>query len=112
MNGSAALWALIGGWSVWTLARRRPARLPRWVPMTLAFAASGSLFAWGGWKLPMTIIRPEGYVAAEYPVVAVLQHTLSIIAGLALLVTILSVTILSVASAPREGRQGWANSGP
>ncbi|MEU5784194.1 hypothetical protein [Micromonospora lupini] len=91
LNGNAGLWALIGGWSVWALDRCRPGRLPRWVPLTLAFAASGSLFAWGGWKLPMAIIRPAGYVAVEYPAVAVAQHTLSIVAGLALLATVLSV---------------------
>ncbi|MBC6462755.1 hypothetical protein [Actinomadura sp. HBU206391] len=84
------MWALIGGWSVWVLSRRRPARLPLWVPMTLAFAASGSLFAWSGWKLPMAVIRPGDYVTAEYPVVAVLQHTLSIGGGLVLLAATLS----------------------
>ncbi|MBC6465222.1 hypothetical protein [Actinomadura alba] len=90
LNGSTGLWALIGGWSVWVLNRRSPARLPLWVPMTLAFAASGSLFAWSGWKLPMAVIRPGDYVTAEYPVVAVLQHTMSIGVGLVLLAATLS----------------------
>ncbi|MFG1651305.1 hypothetical protein ACGFIE_15375 [Micromonospora sp. NPDC049275] len=39
----------------------------------------------------MTIIRPAGYVAVEYPAVAIAQHALSIVAGLALLATVLSV---------------------
>jgi hypothetical protein len=86
LNVNAGLWALIGGWSVLVLDRRRPARLPLWVPMTLAFAASGSLFAWSCWKLPLAVIRPGEYVTAEYPVVAVIQHALSIGTGLALLI--------------------------
>ncbi|WP_433430784.1 hypothetical protein [Nonomuraea sp. CA-141351] len=86
LNGNAGLWALIGGWSMLVLDRRRPARLPLWVPMTLVFAASGSLFAWSCWKLPLALIRPWDYMPAEYPVVAVIEHVLSIGASVALLV--------------------------
>ncbi|MEV1169429.1 hypothetical protein [Nonomuraea sp. NPDC049784] len=86
LNGNAGLWALIGGWSMLALDRRRPARLPLWVPMTLVFAASGSLFAWSCWKLPLAVIRPWDYMPAEYPVVAVIEHVLSIGASVALLV--------------------------
>jgi hypothetical protein len=90
LNGSAGLWALLGAWSVRTLTRRRPARLRRWIPMTLAFAASGSLVAWSGWKLPMVILRPGGFTTAEHAAVAIAEHTLSIGAGLALLAATLS----------------------
>lgn len=86
LNGNAGLWALTGGWSILVLGRRRPARLPLWVPMTLVFAASGSLFAWSCWKLPLAVIRPGDYVTAEYPVAAVIEHALSIGTGLALLI--------------------------
>ncbi|GAA3235183.1 hypothetical protein [Nonomuraea helvata] len=87
LTGNAGLWALIGGWSMLVLGRRRPARLPLWVPMTLGFAASGSLFAWSCWKLPLAVLRPWDYVPAEHPVIAVIEHALSIGTGLALLVS-------------------------
>ncbi|MFI7147030.1 hypothetical protein ACIBO2_19100 [Nonomuraea sp. NPDC050022] len=90
LSGSSGLWALLGAWSVWTLTRGRPARLRRWVPMTLAFGASGSLFAWSGWKLPMVILRPGGFVTGEYTAVAIVEHTLGIGVGLTLLAAILS----------------------
>ncbi|MGI5231312.1 hypothetical protein [Actinoallomurus sp. CA-142502] len=86
LNVNAGLWALIGGSNMLVFARRRPAGLPLWIPMTSVFAASGSLFAWSCWKLPLAVIRPGGYVTAEYPVVAVIEHALSIGAGLALLI--------------------------
>jgi hypothetical protein len=89
LSGSSGLWALLGAWSVWTLTRGRPARLRRWVPMTLAFGASGSLFAWSGWKLPMVILRPGGFVTGEYTAVAIVEHALGIGVGLALLATVL-----------------------
>jgi hypothetical protein len=89
LNGSSALWALLGAWSVRTLTRGRPARLPRWIPMTLGFAASGSLFAWSGWKLPMVITRPGGFVTAEYMSVAVVEHLAGILVGLTLMAAVL-----------------------
>jgi hypothetical protein len=89
LSASSGLWALLGAWSVWTLTRRRPARLRQWIPMTLAFGASGSLFAWSCWKLSMVILRPGGFVTAEYAMVAVAQHALSIGVGLTLLAAIL-----------------------
>lgn len=63
----------------------------RWIPVTLAFAASGSLFAWSCWKLPMVIVRPGGFVTAEYTMVAVVQHALSIAVGLTFMDVILRV---------------------
>ncbi|MET8278424.1 hypothetical protein [Micromonospora sp. NPDC005174] len=113
LDGSAGLWALVGGWSVWAFDHHRPARLPRWVPMSLAFTASGSLFAWGCWKLPMAIIRPAGYVAVDYPAVAVVQHTLSIVVGAAMLATVLSAALDRRQVADDDGRrQGWTGGEP
>jgi hypothetical protein len=91
LNASSGLWALLGAWSIWTVTRHRPARLRRWIPMTLAFGASGSLFAWSCWKLPMAILRPGGFVTAEYTMVAIIQHALSIGVGLTLMAAILRV---------------------
>ncbi|WP_329240857.1 hypothetical protein OG417_41160 [Actinoallomurus sp. NBC_01490] len=97
--GNTGLWALIGGWSLSALVRRRPARLPLWIPMTLVFTASGSLFAWGCWKLPLDVIRPSGYAAAELPVVGVIEHALSIGTGLALLIAALGLRFQRVEGA-------------
>lgn len=91
LNASSGLWVLLGAWSIWALTRCRPARLRRWIPMTLAFGASGSLFAWSGWKLPMVILRPGGFVTAEYTMVAVLQHALGITVGLIFMAAVLRV---------------------
>ncbi|GAB3966313.1 hypothetical protein GCM10029978_031160 [Actinoallomurus acanthiterrae] len=91
LNASSGLWALLGAWSVWALTRGRPAGLRRWIPTTLAFAASGSLFAWSGWKLPMVILRPGGFTTAEYTGVAVAEHALGTAAGLTLLTTVLRI---------------------
>jgi hypothetical protein len=89
LNGSSALWALLGAWSVGALTRGRPARLPRWIPMALAFAASGSLFAWSAWKLPMVILRPGGFITAEYMPVAVVEHLVGILVGAVLMAAVL-----------------------
>ena len=103
LNGSSGPWALLGAWSVGR-SPSPPRSVPRWVPMTLAFAASGSLFAWSAWKLPMAVIRPGDYVPAEYFVVAILQHTLSIGGGLAILAAVLPAAlhraVVSDASGP------------
>jgi hypothetical protein len=88
LNAGSGLWALLGVWSIWVLARRRPARLRLWIPMALTFGASGSLFAWSAWKLAMVILRPGGFVTAEYTVVAVVQHALSIGVGLTIMAAI------------------------
>ncbi|GAA4241263.1 hypothetical protein GCM10022254_69400 [Actinomadura meridiana] len=89
LNASSGMCALAGAWSVWTLTNRRPARLRQWVPMTLAFGASGSLFAWSAWKLAMVVFSPGGFVPAEYAAVAVVEHVVSIGAGLALVTAVI-----------------------
>ncbi|WP_345353835.1 hypothetical protein [Actinoallomurus liliacearum] len=89
LNATSGLWALIGAWSVWALTRGRPGRLRRWLPMSLAFAGSGSLFAWSGWKLAMVILRPGGFTTAEYTGVAIAEHALGVGLGLTLLTAVL-----------------------
>lgn len=86
LSGNSGIWAFIGVWSIWVVTtRRHAARLPLWVPMSLAFTASGSLFAWSGWKLSMAVLRPGGYLPLEHPVVTLVQHTFAIGAGIAIL---------------------------
>ncbi|MFC4111023.1 hypothetical protein [Nonomuraea zeae] len=104
LNASSALWALLGVWSVRAITRCRPARLRRWIPMTLAFGAAGSLFAWSCWKLPMVILRPGGFATAEYAMVAVVQHALSIGVGVVFLAVVLR--------AAREESRGAGTAGP
>ncbi|WP_155129400.1 hypothetical protein [[Actinomadura] parvosata] len=89
LNVSSGLWALLGAWSGWALTRRRPPWLRRWVPVVIGFAASGSLFAWSCWKLPMVLLRPGGFVSAEYAGVAVAEHVLGIAVGVTLLAAVL-----------------------
>jgi hypothetical protein len=86
LTGNSGIWAFIGVWSIWVVTtRRHVARLPLWAPMSLAFAASGSLFAWSCWKLSMAVLRPGGYMPPEHPVVTLVQHALAIGAGIAIL---------------------------
>ena len=87
---SAGLWALAGVWSTWTLTGPSLAsRVRLWVPMATAFASSGSLFAWGCWKLALAALRPSGYATVEVPAVAVPEHSASIVVGLAMLAMLL-----------------------
>ncbi|MFI0444772.1 hypothetical protein [Actinomadura sp. 6N118] len=102
LNASSGLWALLAVWSIWVLTRRRPRRLRLWIPTALAFGASGSLFAWSAWKLPMVILQPGGFITAEYTLVAVVQHALSIGVGLALMAVLLRSTSTADTTAP-----GW-----
>ncbi|MFG3341704.1 hypothetical protein [Glycomyces sp. NPDC048151] len=80
--GTSAAWAVLGAWSVCALGR---GRLPMWLPMTLGFVASGSLFAWNAWRilwllLPITDLEP-----LKSPWVAGVEHVLSMAAGLAMM---------------------------
>jgi hypothetical protein len=96
LNASSGLCALAGAWSMRAVTSRRPARLRRWVPMTVAFGTSGSLFAWSAWKLAMVVFRPGGFVPAEYVMVAVVEHVGSIGAGAALM----TVVVRAVSARP------------
>ncbi|MGI5158528.1 hypothetical protein [Microbispora sp. CA-102843] len=88
LAGNSALWAVLGAAAIRTVATGRP-RMPWWIPMALAFASSGSLFAWAVWKLPWALIRPGGYATAEYTAVSVVQHGLSVTAGIVMLAALL-----------------------
>ncbi|MFF3670669.1 hypothetical protein [Microtetraspora malaysiensis] len=99
LAGNSALWAVLGAAAIRTVATGRP-RMPRWIPMAVAFTSSGSLVAWSAWKLPWALLRPGGYTAAEYPAVSVVQYGLSITAGIVML-----AALLKAAPAP-PGRKG------
>ncbi|MEU4703676.1 hypothetical protein [Nonomuraea dietziae] len=89
MRGNWGAWALLGAGCGWSLIAARPSRLPLRVPMALVFLASGSLFAWGCWKLLWAVVRPGDFATSEYPVVAVMEHALSVCAGLVLMAVVL-----------------------
>jgi hypothetical protein len=95
--------ALAAAWSVHLLTRRRASRLPRWIPTTLAFAATGSLFAWNAWKLPMAILSPGDYATAEHPRFAVIEYVLAIGSG---------VTLLSALLRAQRGSEQAVTGGP
>ncbi|NDU76870.1 hypothetical protein GWI34_30230 [Actinomadura sp. DSM 109109] len=96
--GNSALWAVLGAWSVLAVSAARR-KLPAWPPVALAFTASGSLFAWGGWKLAVAVLRPGGYTPAEHPPVAIALNGLAAAAGLLMLSTL----ITALRSTPTSG---------
>lgn len=85
LTGMGAGWALAGAAALWTLVRARPARLPRWLPMALGWLGSGSLFAWSGWKLPVTLAvslaDPSEVTQPENLAVATVLHLAAVVAG-------------------------------
>ncbi|MFD0536529.1 hypothetical protein ACFQY7_25160 [Actinomadura luteofluorescens] len=87
--GDSALWALLGAWSVLAVSFARP-NVPAWLPTALGFTASGSLFAWGGWRLAVALLRPGGYTPAEHPVAAVALNGLAAASGVLMLSALLT----------------------
>ncbi|MFV2177442.1 hypothetical protein ACFHW2_32745 [Actinomadura sp. LOL_016] len=71
--------------------------------MALGFTASGSLFAWSAWKLPLVFLRPGDYAPAEHPAVAVVQHGLGIAAGALLLAALVQAVGAAESRVPRRG---------
>ncbi|MEV0664099.1 hypothetical protein ACIBI3_15460 [Actinomadura luteofluorescens] len=101
--GDSALWALLGVWSVLAVSSARP-NMPAWLPTALGFTASGSLFAWGGWKLAVALLRPGGYTPAEYPIAAVVVNGLAAAGGVLMLSTLLT-SVRSPSTSPANTRQ-------
>lgn len=95
LTANGACWALFGAVATWMLSRARPGHLQRWIPMTIAWAASGFLVAWNCWKLPFVIyLAVDGSAAAEpWPEhlgLAAAQFVLGALAGAAMLATLLA----------------------
>ncbi|MGW0391857.1 hypothetical protein ACWDYJ_13390 [Streptomyces sp. NPDC003042] len=97
LGAISAVWALAGSAATWMLARSRPARLPRWLPLAIAWIGSGSLFAWSGWKLPITLYmalaQPLDATLPENPAVAVMLHLCAVGAGAAMVRTVVRTRI-------------------
>ncbi|MEV5550703.1 hypothetical protein AB0L35_31985 [Streptomyces sp. NPDC052309] len=94
LTGVGAFWALAGSAAVWMLARPRPARLPRRLLLALGWLGSGSLFAWSGWKLPITLlvalVHPADADPPENPAVAAVLHLAAVVAGIGMLRTLVN----------------------
>lgn len=88
----SGFWALAASAAVGMIARARPARLPRLLPLVFGWVGSGSLFAWSGWKLPITLYmawaEPVGARPPENLAVAVVLHGCAVVAGAAMLRTL------------------------
>ncbi|MEV7616243.1 hypothetical protein [Streptomyces sp. NPDC089799] len=82
-------WALSGSAGIWTVARARPAGLPRWLPLTFGWVGTGSLFAWSAWKLPLMLYvapaDPADVTPPENLTVAVVLHLCAVVAGAAMM---------------------------
>ncbi|WP_407561386.1 hypothetical protein [Streptomyces sp. 184] len=104
LTGLGAGWALAGAAAVLAVARARPAGLPRWLPLAVGWLGSGSLFAWSGWKLPVTLVvalaRPAEVTLPEAPAVAAVLHLAAVVAGAGMLRTLVR-TGRSLPYAPR-----------
>jgi hypothetical protein len=87
LTGTTAGWALAGAAALWLLGRRRPARLPVWAPVAVAWTASGMLAAWSAWKLPLlAALAANPGLAEPWPedlAVAAVQHVVGVVAGVA-----------------------------
>ncbi|MFD9469895.1 hypothetical protein [Streptomyces goshikiensis] len=85
-------WALAGSAGIWTVARARPAGLPRWLPLTFGWVGSGSLFAWSAWKLPLmlyvALADPADVTPPESLTVAVVLHLCAVVVGAAMMRTL------------------------
>ncbi|KAB8194079.1 hypothetical protein FH608_018020 [Nonomuraea phyllanthi] len=88
LAGNNALCAALACWSGWVLSRGSGRRVPLWLPVSAGFVASGSLFAWGAWKLAWLVL-PGVYRPYEYRAVALAEHGLAVVAGVAILLAVL-----------------------
>ncbi|MEU7577668.1 hypothetical protein AB0B50_08700 [Streptomyces sp. NPDC041068] len=85
LTGVLGAWALLAAAAVLVIARGRPARLPRWIPLGIGWLGSGSLFAWSAWKLPYTLhlalTNPADAPLPENLAVAACLHAAAVAAG-------------------------------
>jgi hypothetical protein len=92
LTGTTAAWALAGAAAALALLRRRPARLPRWLPVAVLWTASGMLAAWGAWKLPLAAALAANPALAdpwpEHLAAAAARDAAGLVAGLAGLVAL------------------------
>lgn len=92
LTSVGALWALASAAASWTLARKSPARVPHRLLLALGWLGSGSLFAWSGWKLPLTLFvavaDPADAKLPENLAVATVLHLAAVVAGVGMVRTL------------------------
>ncbi|MFF4011740.1 hypothetical protein [Streptomyces sp. NPDC001717] len=70
---------------------------PRRLPLTFGWVGSGSLFAWSAWKLPLTLYvamsDPADATPPEDITVAVVLHLSAVVAGAAMMRTLVRTSI-------------------
>ncbi|MBJ3810580.1 hypothetical protein JGB26_26330 [Streptomyces flavofungini] len=97
-------WALTASAATWAVGRGRPARLPRWIPLTLGWLGTGSLFAWSSWRLLFTsyvaMARPADASLPEDLAVAAVVHVAAVPAGAVMLAALLRPRRRSAAPHP------------
>ncbi|AZM46863.1 hypothetical protein DMB38_14540 [Streptomyces sp. WAC 06738] len=115
LTGLSAFWALAGAAAVRSLAQTRPAPVPRPLLLGLGWLGSGSLFAWSGWKLPLTVYvalaRPADVTLPESPAVAAALHLAAVMAGLGMLGMLVSPARRCTSSSRRTRRSRGAGTG-
>jgi uncharacterized membrane protein YjfL (UPF0719 family) len=89
LMATSAMWAVLGGWSAWALSGPGLARLPRWMPVTVGFIASGSLFSWNAWRILWVIFPVTGQAPLKTPAIAVAEHLVAMAAGVSILALLL-----------------------
>jgi hypothetical protein len=93
LTGNTARWSVAGLCAVAALTSRRP---PRWIIGATAWVASGLLFAWNAWKLPLTAYLATGgdgkTVWPENLAIVAAQETVGVVAGLAMFGVVLSAS--------------------
>ncbi|GHJ39395.1 hypothetical protein [Streptomyces sp. TS71-3] len=89
LNAVCGLWGLAASAAAFALTRAGCVRLPRWVPMAVGWLGSGSLFAWSGWKLPLTLYvslaKPDDAALPEDLAVAVVLRLAAVVVGAAMM---------------------------
>ncbi|MFI9254966.1 hypothetical protein [Streptomyces sp. NPDC053069] len=106
LTAVGAFWALAGSAAVWMLARQHPARVPHRLLLALGWLGSGSLFAWSGWKLPLTLFvalaHPRDVTLPENLAVAAVLHAAAVVAGVGMLRTLVGSRPRTPAYSRRE----------
>lgn len=103
LSGVFGLWAFVASIATWAAVVGRPARVPRWGPMALGWLGSGSLFAWSGWKFPVT-----PYLAVGQPTDATLPENLALAAALHLAAVAAGTAMLRALVRTRLGEESGA----
>ncbi|MFC3982765.1 hypothetical protein [Streptosporangium jomthongense] len=91
LAATSGAWAFAAAGGVCVLTARVARRLAVWFPMAVAFAGSGFLTAWSGWKLGISAFGPDGFAPREHLPVAFAGNILAVAAGVVMVGAVLQV---------------------